>query len=252
MQEHNKDPSKRVAQHKLAREVLELVHSDKIARETELQHRILFQKDSASVPMGLSEDAGNPIDPTKQSDQTDPVEKKVPTPVRDTADKTPFRSLTLPRSLVYNQPISRVLYHAGMVSSRSEGHRIVKNKGVYLGARPSAAGTMGDHLDWSPALTWEGSETEKYIIGENTLMLRVGKWNVKIIKIISDEDFEAEGLTAPGWKEENEEKPLTEGLRKMKSWHAKNYLKQASLHQRRPGPRKSDEDWDKPLRSYIQ
>lgn len=246
MHEHNKEPSKRVAQHKLAREVLELVHSTKVARETEQQHRTLVQKGSASIPIRLSEDAG------KAADQTEHVDHRAPTPGRDTMDTTPFQSLVLPKSLVFNQPITRVLYHAGMVSSRGDGHRKVQNKGVYLGARPSASGTMGDQLDFSPALTWDGSETEKYIIGGNTLILRVGKWNVKIIKIISDEDFEAQGLTAPGWKEEIEEKPLTRDLIKMKAWNSKNYMEKAPLHQRGPDPEMGDENWDRPLSSYVQ
>ncbi len=246
MHEHNKEPSKRVAQHKLAREVLEIVHSTQVARETEQQHRTFVQNGSASIPIMLSEDASN------LPDQTDHIDETVPTPIMDNTDRTPFQTVVLPKSLVYNQPITRVLYHAGMVSSRSEGFRMVKSKGVHLGARPSASGTMGDQLDFSPALNWAGSETEKYIIGGNTLILRVGKWNVKIIKIISDEDFEAQGLTAPGWKEENEEKPLTADLSKMKTWHSKTYIEKAPLHQRGPDAGTEDEDWDKPLSSLIE
>jgi len=235
MQEHNKEPSKRVAQHKLAKEVLNLVHGTKVAEETEQQHRALFQRESASIPITLHEDASNASDKTKHVDST------APNTIRNNTEEMPFQSLILPRSLVYDQTISRVLYHAGMAASRSEAYRKVKSKGVYLGARPGATGTMGDQLEFSPALNWEGTETQKYIIGGNTLILRVGKWNVKIIKIISDEEFETQGLTAPGWKEENEEKPLTQDLIKMKSWHPKNFVKLASLHQRGPDPGTEDE-----------
>ncbi|KAK4692532.1 hypothetical protein P7C71_g4697, partial [Lecanoromycetidae sp. Uapishka_2] len=60
---------------------------------------------------------------------------------------------------------------------------------------------MGDQVDFTPAANWAASETAKYLIGDDTLILRVGKWKVKVIKIISDQEFHKQGLTAPGWTE---------------------------------------------------
>lgn len=205
MEEHNKDASKRVAQHKLAKEVLRIVHGQKIAEDTEQEHRSLFKKPLTSLPqMPAKANRESPPDVNRVLNETAPIVN---------ADSPPFRSLTLPKSLVYNQPISRVLYHAGMVASRSEGHRMIVNKGAYLGARPGGTGTMSDQVDWTPATNFEGKETENYIIGGDTLFMRVGKWKVKIIKIISDEEFEEQGLMAPGWeemREGKEVKPLTD------------------------------------------
>ena len=192
MKEHNKDASKRVAQHKLAKEVLSIVHGKKIAVETEQEHRSLFKKPSISVPQLSAEGKGErPLNVNRILNKTAPVVD---------ADSPPFHSLTLPKSLVYNQPVARVLYHAGMVALRSEGHRMVEKKGAYVGARPGGTGTMSDQVDWSPATNWEAQETEKNIIGGDTLFMRVGKWKVKIIKIIGDKEFEERGLTAPGWE----------------------------------------------------
>ena len=210
MEEHNKAPHKRIAQHKLAQEVLKLVHGETLAKEAEQEHSKIFKKSSS--------DDGNR--------STDYVNKAVP------SENAPTHSLVLPKSLIYNQPVSRVLYHAGLAPSRSEGHRMVMKKGVYLGARPGGTGTMGDQVDFSPAANWDGKETEKYIIGDDTLILRVGKWKVKVIKIISDEEFEEKGLTAPGWEEDGPEKPLTDDLRRMKPWHQKTYVKKAPIHQK--------------------
>ena len=208
MEEHNKDASKRVAQHKLAKEVLRIVHGQKIAEDTEQEHRSLFKKPSTSLPqMPAKANRESPADVNRVLNETAPIVN---------ADSPPFHSLTLPKSLVYNQPISRVLYHAGMVASRSEGHRMIVNKGAYLGARPGGTGTMSDQVDWTPATNFEGKETENYIIGGDTLVMRVGKWKVKIIKIISDEEFEEQGLMAPGWEEMRagkEMKPLTDQKR---------------------------------------
>lgn len=230
MTEHNREPSKRVAQHTLAREVLQLVHGPKVAEESERQHRALFQRAPASIPTTSTDNRSISPHTPEQMDNA------VSNPIIDKYDKRPFHNLVLPKSLVYKQPISRMLYHAGMVKSRSEGHRLVNNQGVYLGALPSAGGTMGNQLDFSPAFNWQGNEIEKYTIGGDTLILRVGKWNVKIIKIISDEEYEAQGLTCPGWKEQIEEKPLTEDLTNMKAWHSKGYVKNAKLHQKSDEP----------------
>ena len=126
-----------------------------------------------------------------------------------------------------------------MVASRSEGHRMVANGGAYVGARPGATGTMSDQVDWSPATNWQPKDTEKYIIGGDTLLIRVGKWKVKIIKIISDEEFDERGLNAPGWeewKERNAEEPLTGDVKNIRTWSQKNYTKKALLHQRGPDP----------------
>ena len=217
MEEHNKAPSKRVAQHKLAQEVLKIVHGNTLATQAEQEHSMMFSK---------------PITPNSQADadgniSTGNVNKAVPLA---NPDFTPATSLILPRSLVYNQPVDRVLYHAGLAASRSEGIRMVKQKGAYLGARPSATGTMGQQVDFSPATMWNGSETEKYIIGGDTLILRTGKWKVKVIKIISDKEFEEKGLSAPGWKDDKPEQPLGDDLQRMKKWNKRNYLKTAPLH----------------------
>ena len=61
---------------------------------------------------------------------------------------------------------------------------------------------MGDALSFTPVMNWNPAETEKYLIGGNLLVLRVGKWKVKVVKVISDEEFETLGLSVPGWKEE--------------------------------------------------
>lgn len=221
MEEHNEDPPKRIAQHKLAREVLKLVHGETLANAAELDHRKMFSK--SVTPNPQTDDDG--------SISTDDVKKAISFNVRDNA---PTHSLILPKSLIYNQPIERVLYHAGLVPSRSEGHRMVSKKGAYLGARPGGTGSMGEQVDFSPAAHWDGKETQKYIIGDDTLILRVGKWNVKVIKIISDEEFEKKGLSAPGWKEDTPRKPITDDLKKMKTWYPKKYVEKARIHQNHP------------------
>ena len=218
MEEHDKDPAKRIAQHKLADEVLKLVHGKEVAEEAKREHSILFMKSSG--PKKQTDEDGN--------QSSDSVDKAVP--LRGT-QVLPPHSIVLPKSLVYNQRMSRVIYHAGLVPSRSEGHRLVVKKGVYLGARPGGSGTLGEQVDWSPAADWEGKETEKYIVGDDRLIVRVGKWKIKIIKIISDEEFEEQGLSAPGWKDDNFQVRLPQDLQNMKAWNQKKYVRNAPIHQ---------------------
>ena len=193
MAEHLQEPSKRVAQHKLAREVLLIVHGQSIANETEQRHRSLFEKS----PSHVTESPSN-IDKREALELGRRLKNSAP---NLNAANAPSHNLTLPTSLVLDQPISRVLYHAGLVASRSEGHRIIAQKGAYLGSRPDASVTRGQQIDWTPAANWDASETVKHIIGGDTFIVRVGKWKIKVIKIISDESFEQQGFTAPGWKD---------------------------------------------------
>ena len=60
---------------------------------------------------------------------------------------------------------------------------------------------MPDAVTFTPVMNWHPNESDKYIIDDNLMILRVGKWKVKVIKIVSDEEFERLGLDAPGWKE---------------------------------------------------
>src|ERR1700760_2446435 len=52
MREHEKDQSKRVAQHMLARSFLDLVHGDQVAQQAEAEHRQVFGHAGKSVTVG--------------------------------------------------------------------------------------------------------------------------------------------------------------------------------------------------------
>ena len=191
-------PSHRLAQHRLAYEVVEFVHGEELAKEAQQQHNIVFRIPLATKPTATAH--GN------KSGSSDPSITRLPnrhsTPV--TSSNAPAPNLVLPKSLVYNQSIARLLYHAGLVLSKSEGHRLAVKQGAYIASIPGQKLPMGDRLEFTPALNWDPSNTEKFIIDGDTVILRVGKWHVKIIKIVSDEEFEQRGLTAPGWREEKQ------------------------------------------------
>ncbi len=180
-------PHERKAQHILARDFVELIHGEEEAKEAEARHRLLFRSRSApSTTEDPKGDWSNPLNP--YAPQT-------------TQNNAPSANVTLPASLVYNQSIARVLYHAGLVSSKGEGHRLAQNQGAYIGSRPAGGGGMLDDLHFSPCKLWDPKQTQDYVMEGGLLILRVGKWKVKIVKIVSDEEFIKSELDAPGWKE---------------------------------------------------
>jgi tyrosyl-tRNA synthetase len=211
MEKQKEDPSKRVAQHLLAYEFVELVHGKEEADAVSLQHRQLFRSRSSTAepsPMPRTPSAaGNPQSPTAQFEN--------PQSGNRYASQTNFANMpnarvTLPKSLVYNQQFNKILWSAGLVSSKGEGHRVITNNGAYVGSRPGDSGPMSDDLAFTPIRPWPSEKTQEYIMNDNLLMLKLGKWKFKMVEIVSDEDFRAQGLTAPGWEELNSSSDSTE------------------------------------------
>ncbi|KAL9623699.1 MAG: hypothetical protein Q9204_007931, partial [Flavoplaca sp. TL-2023a] len=65
---------------------------------------------------------------------------------------------------------------------------------------------MPDHVEFTPIKNWEDEYINNFIINENLLILRAGKWRVRVIKIVEDGEFEKLGLDVPGWKELKDKK----------------------------------------------
>lgn len=204
VEEHTSSPEKRIAQHKLAYEVLEIVHGRNEALRAAEQHRLLFPGSAANTPLKVKPLVNPEVKPSSNPDINRLVNKEAPS---ISAENTPPPHLTLPISLVINTSIANVLHAAGMTSSRSEASRLIMKGGAYIGSRPGNSGTMGDQLDYTPIKNWDMKETRKHIIDDSLLILRVGKWKVKLIRLVSDEEFERLGLSYPGIgvKEEGEQ-----------------------------------------------
>lgn len=202
MQEHEKDQSKRVAQHKLAKEFVELIYGLGAADQVEAEHRQLYSKtlSISDLASSLSEAKGHAphTSATNTADFVHPSLNKHAQPL-NREDNTPLR-VKLPRSLVIGKPLGQIMWAAGMLSSKAEGHRLILAGGAYVGAT-AAKGKMDDSLSFTPARGNSAEEAAQYIIDDHLLILRVGKWRMKIIDIIPDEDYEASGLTCPAWEQ---------------------------------------------------
>lgn len=216
--EHTLDPSKRLAQRQLAREVLSIVHGETEVEAVEAQHGLLFRpsKNTAKKKAeAIKADNVSTDSPSKVPDMNFMFNKAAGPSAPSAAG-----NVTLPKSLVVSKQIGRILYAAGLVSSRSEGHRLCAAKGAYVGSLPGQHGDMPDHVEFTPALNWEDDAVNKFIIDGKLLILRVGKWKVKIVRIVEDDEYMRLGLNAPGWEEvkrEREEKAKGEDLSNIKT-----------------------------------
>jgi len=205
MEEHEQDASKRIPHHKLAKEIVELIHGLGAANTAEAEHRALYGK-MVSVS-GILQTVGAPkqetLEEMYQAGFVNPQVNKHAKPLSRESAGSPH--IQLPRSLVIGQPLSRVCWSAGLTSSKSEAQRLINAAGLYIGANADAKGGMDDALSFTPAKGASWDLLQKYIIDEKLLILRVGKWKMKIINIVSDEEFAQSGKTCPGWEQNAED-----------------------------------------------
>ncbi|KAH6900393.1 hypothetical protein B0T10DRAFT_470442 [Thelonectria olida] len=186
MLEHRDDPSKRVAQHALAFEVVSLIHGSQKALEEAQQHEFRF---GGKLPNVIKE-------PTEASGIVTP-------------NNAPRSDIKLPRSIMTKSP-AKILHAAGLANSSSEGQRLVVQQGAYIAAQPGKPrGLVPGNLSWTPMKAWFPEETSRYLIDDRMLILRKGKHNIRIVELISDEEWKASGKIYPG-------QPFTGVVRRLK------------------------------------
>lgn len=186
--EHKANPSLRKAQHKLATEFLELVHGAEEAKITAQQHQLLFNKSAVAVP-GDS-----------QTTESDPVGASALELPQITLNNRPKAHINLPRTLIEERSIGRILYAAGLASSASEGHRLAGSQAVYVGGgSPKLMQAMSPAaISWTQIKTWKVEDTKKFLIDNNLLMLRRGRNNIRVINVVEDDVYEASMARYPG------------------------------------------------------
>ncbi|KJZ71624.1 hypothetical protein HIM_09018 [Hirsutella minnesotensis 3608] len=175
MSEHRADPSKRTAQHHLAFEVSSLVHGSERALQEAMQHQFFFGGKLPSIAKEPSAESG------------------IITP-----NNAPRSDMLLPRSALKLSP-ARILYATGLATSVSDGQRLVTAQGAYVAAQPGQnKGLVPGTLNWTPIKMWFPEETEKFVIDGKILILRKGKHNVRIVELVSNEEWDASGKFYPG------------------------------------------------------
>ncbi|CAK7237527.1 tyrosyl-tRNA synthetase [Sporothrix bragantina] len=230
MAEHAADPGKRVPQHALAFEVVALVHGYAEAQAAQERHRLTYsprKKDGAAV----TEETGAAAAEVTEAVEHDPESKH---PV--TLNTAPQADMQLPRSLFNEGKVARILYAAGLVKSVSEGNRLAIRKGAYVGASPGQSANVNKgmpltQLDFTPVHLWFPNDTKNFIIDDKYMVLRRGQHNVRIIEIVSDEEWEESGRTYPG-------QPFTGKVRQLRD-QLKTLRKNLSEDKSRDQPKKA-------------
>lgn len=203
MQLHEQDQSQRVAQHKLAKEFVELIYGLDASSDAERQHRQLHNKNlsisdlKASVAETRATETLHPN--TKVPMFAHPSLNKHATPLHREDDASTH--VTLPRSLVVQRQMSQILWSAGLVRSNMEGKRLINAGGAYAGGAADARSQMDDSLSFSPIKGNKWEDNAKWVVDDSLLILRSGKWRIKIINIVPDEEYADLSLSAPGWEE---------------------------------------------------
>jgi tyrosyl-tRNA synthetase len=188
MERQRADPPKRVAHHTLAFEVVWLVHGQQVAKDTQNEHTSRYSKATDSIENALK----------ATGDEYETV-KGQPTLLNN----APRIDMQLPRSLIEEGKIGRILYAARLASSRSEGHRLAVQKGIYIAGSPGQPagrnkGITFGQIQFTPVSLWFPEDTKNFIIDDKYIILRKGKHNVRIIELVSDEEWKASGKTFPG------------------------------------------------------
>lgn len=187
MNEHRANPPKRVAQHLLAYEVIWLVHGHKVAMATQAQHQAIY---GGSIPPQAP--AGLPQHPSQYEAN----------PVQTNHSNRPRIDVKLPRH-VLELTLPRIVRAAGLAESISDADRTIKNGGMYIGGAPGQRGPVNqgmskDHLQFTPAKTWDVETSKRFLIEDQILLLRKGKHNIRCIEFIPDKEWERLGLEYPG------------------------------------------------------
>jgi len=162
MDEHASNPSRRQAQHLLAAEVLALVHGREEAEATAQQHRSMRRPSLQSLSQ-----------PKVDRDATLGSESASAS-FEGAAERVQLRS-----SQVRGCRMDHVLQNAGLVKSRGEGRRLVASGGVYVAIRPPDSQDIEFRAVPSPETT-----ADEYLLDGSLLVVRMGKWKVKIIELV--------------------------------------------------------------------
>ncbi|KAK4158703.1 mitochondrial tyrosine--tRNA ligase [Cladorrhinum sp. PSN259] len=210
MDQHVESPEQRHAQHFLAFEVTRLVHGEADAHRAQREHQQMYGK------------RPNPEDEWEYEAADGPT----------TLNNAPRIDMILPESLIMGSSIGRILFAAGLVRSTSEGHRIAVQKAAYIGGMPGHSRQMTHEarvmdpgeLTFTPVHLWYPKDTQNYLIDGKLLILRKGKHNIRVIKMVSDEEYKASGETYPG-------QPYTGAIRQLRQQLARLRNGEASVEQ---------------------
>ncbi|RMZ72102.1 hypothetical protein GMOD_00007097 [Pyrenophora seminiperda CCB06] len=219
--EQNRDPSKRVAQHMLAQEIVELVHGAAEAKKVVLAHKDAFGqgtntfsllslrkalssvKKSAETTMEITG-----VEPMSEAEKKLLVYKKAfaasattQQPMKDTttttkttipaeedaSNNTNKPIITLPLSLLHPGSFPAVLHAAGLATSKSVASRLIASKGAYVLVPNSGPPDNPTALQWETIQPTKECNPQHYLVDFEALVLRSGKSKIQICRVVRDD-----------------------------------------------------------------
>jgi tyrosyl-tRNA synthetase len=187
--EHAADPGKRLAQHLLASEVLELVHGKEVADRTRNEHRAMRAPTLAALQSGANNNGSLAKSSEPQSNAAS-----------DDVNAAVVQRILLPKSLVLNKSPSEILHAASLAKSKSAAARLV-SAGTLYAAMPQASSSsepvavaddvMNAELRFVKQISNLPRGLDSFTQPGNLLVLRLGKWKIRIIEVVMDADYEA-------------------------------------------------------------
>lgn len=216
MNRQNQDPSKRNAQHILAREIVELAHGAADAKKAEAAHKDTFGQGAHTFSLfslrnAIARDEGDTNEPKEHmKEEKELFEYKKAYAASSTAQPTtttlPERPqhdksdvVTLPLSMLQAGSFPHVLHAAGLASSKSEASRLIAKKGAYVIVPNSGPPDNPTALKWATIEPGKEFNPYHYLVDWEALVLRAGKSKIQICRIIKDEvDEETEESAEKG------------------------------------------------------
>ncbi len=205
MSRQNQDPSKRLAQHILAREIVELAHGAAEAKKAEVAHKDAFGQGAhtfslLSLRSAIAGDKGtvNEAKETMKKKERELLEYKKAFAASSTAQSASSSTsdrpqtdkqniVTLPLSMLQAGSFPHILHAAGLASSKSEASRLIAKKGAYVIVPNSGPPENPTALKWATIEPGKDVDPNHYLVDWEALVLRSGKSKIQICRVVRDE-----------------------------------------------------------------
>jgi tyrosyl-tRNA synthetase len=215
MAQQRKDESRRLAQHILAKEVVELAHGAAEAAKAGTAHKEAFSHGTNTFSLGALRNTLSSFK-TSEAPTQEPLSKK---DVKMLAYKKAFAAssttqsisgttheqpkdgsdavVTLPITMLQAGSFPRVLQAAGLASSKSEAHRLIASKGAYVVVPNSGSSENPTALQWVNIEAGATTDPSHFLVDWEALILRSGKSKIQICRIVTEEQFKVEESNIP-------------------------------------------------------
>jgi tyrosyl-tRNA synthetase len=229
MNRQNQDPSQRIAQHVLAREIVELAHGAAQAKQAGVAHRDAFGQGAHTFSLltlrrAIADDKGESSEPRvpmkkREKDLLEYKKAYAASSTTQSSSNSPSEQpqhdkeniVTLPLSMLQPGSFPQVLHAAGLASSKSKASHLIANKGAYVIVPNSGSPENPTALKWATIESGKNVNPHHYLVDWEALVLRAGKTRIQVCRIVRDEVFDGETKADEQEKEEEEEEKKEEG-----------------------------------------